>query len=267
MAYAVTFLEGIITFISPCLLPLLPVYVAYFAGGIDGGNATGAAEGVATGAAEGFAKAAAAATAAGTVTGTASGTHTAPKSGATMRRTLVSAIGFVLGFGFLFTLMGAFAGSIGSFFTANQQILNIVCGALVVVFGLHFAGILNIPALQRTLRPKTREPRGFLTSLLFGMVFAIGWTPCVGAFLGSALSLAAAAGSATQGVLLLVCYSLGLGIPFILAAVLIDQLEGAFSWIKRHYKAINIACGMLLVVVGVLMATGQLGKWLALLSL
>ena len=227
MEYLITFLEGVITFVSPCLLPLLPVYLAYFAGGTD-------LEG---------------------------------DDGARLRRTMVSAGGFVLGFTILFTLMGAFAGTVGGFFTTHQQILNIVCGIIVIFFGLNFAGILKIPALQRTLRLDTkRPPRGFLSSFAFGVVFAIGWTPCVGAFLASALSLAAASGSTLKGVVLLVCYSLGLGVPFFLAAVLIDRLEGAFAWIKRHYTPINIACGLLLVVVGVLMATGQLGIWLSALA-
>ena len=238
MAYLVTFLEGVVTFISPCLLPLLPVYVAYFAGGVSKGASEGAQEGEA-----------------------------AEPASDSLRHTLVSAAGFVLGFTLLFTLMGAFAGTVGGFFRANQAVLNVVCGLIVVFFGLHFAGLVNIPALQKTLRPNMdRPPRGFFTSLLFGMVFSIGWTPCVGAFLGSALSLAASSGSAMQGVALLVCYSLGLGVPFLLAAVLIDRLEGALSWVKKHYAAINMICGILLIIVGILMATGQLGRWLSLLA-
>ncbi|MBQ9069531.1 MAG: sulfite exporter TauE/SafE family protein, partial [Eggerthellaceae bacterium] len=144
---------------------------------------------------------------------------------------------------------------------------NVVCGLVVVFFGLHFAGVVKIPALQKTLRPNMDRPvRGPFSSFLFGVVFAIGWTPCVGAFLGSALSMAAASGSTVQGVILLVCYSLGLGVPFVISALLIDQLEGAFTWVKKHYQVINVVCGVLLVVVGVLMATGQLGRFLSLLS-
>lgn len=227
MTYLVTFLEGVITFISPCLLPLLPVYIAYFAGGV------------------------------------------AAKPGAqsSIGHTLLSALGFVAGFTLLFTLMGAFAGSVGGFFSTNQAVLNLVCGSIVIFFGLHFAGIVNIPVLQKTLRLKAeRAPRGFFSSALFGVVFAIGWTPCVGAFLASALALAASTASTVEGVLLLVCYSLGLGIPFLLTALLIDQLEGAFAWVKQHYQVINVASGILLIVVGILMATGQMGKWLAILA-
>ena len=235
MAYLVTFLEGIITFVSPCLLPLLPVYVAYFAGGVSGQDAQATPEG--------------------------------PSESGRLARTLLCAFGFVLGFGLLFTLMGAFAGSVGGFFTAHQRALNIVCGVIVVFFGLHFMGVINIPVLQGTHRlAGSKEPRGFFSSVLFGIVFAVGWTPCVGAFLGSALSLAASSGSTLQGVLLLGCYSLGLGIPFVISAVLVDRLEGAFSWVKAHYRIVNMASGILLVAVGVLMATGHLGTWLALLA-
>ena len=225
MTYLITFLEGVITFISPCLLPLLPVYVAYFAGG--------------------------------TTQGTSSN----------LRNTIISALGFVIGFTLVFTLKGAFAGSVGSFFTANQAVLNVVCGLVVIFFGLHFMGIIRIEALQKTLRPNmNRPPRGFISSALFGMVFAIGWTPCVGAFLGSALSLAASTGSAAQGVLLLLCYSLGLGVPFVLTAVLIDRLEEAFTWVKQHYTLVNRVCGVLLIIVGILMASGQMSRWLSVLA-
>ena len=225
MEYAITFLEGVITFISPCLLPMLPVYVAYFAGDAQRGGDR------------------------------------------SLRRTLASAIGFVVGFTLLFTLMGGFASTIGSFFTENQGMLNAVCGIVVIGLGLNYLGVLRIPLLQGTFRLETGiVPRGFFASLVFGMVFAIGWTPCVGAFLGSALSLAASSADASTGVMLLLCYSLGLGLPFIISAVLIDQLEGAFSWVKAHYRIVDIVCGSLLVVVGVLMATGTLGLWLRLLS-
>ena len=107
---------------------------------------------------------------------------------------------------------------------------------------------------------------GFLSSVLFGVVFSVGWTPCVGAFLGSALMLASQQGHVLKGMGMLLCYSLGLGIPFLLSAMLIDKLKGAFNWIKAHYNAVNKICGAALVLVGVLMATGTLGRLLAVLS-
>ena len=227
MDLAVTFLEGVVTFVSPCLLPMLPVYVAFFAGGAQGSSS----------------------------------------QGNQMRRTVICALGFIAGFTLLFTALGALAGSLGSLALQHQAVLNAVCGIIVIALGLNYLGVFSIPLLERTLKPRSEViPRGFGSSLLFGMVFAIGWTPCVGAFLGSALSMAAASGTTITGVLLLVSYSLGLGLPFFLAALLIDQLESAFTWVKKHYGIINKVCGALLVIVGALMATGALGTWMRFLS-
>ena len=107
---------------------------------------------------------------------------------------------------------------------------------------------------------------GFFSALLFGVIFSLGWTPCVGAFLGSALMLASQQGHVVEGMLMLLAYSLGLGVPFVLSAVLIDYLKSAFNWIKTHYKIINVVCGCLLILIGILMATGTLGRLLSLLS-
>lgn len=210
MQYLISFLEGIVTFISPCLLPMLPVYVTYFAGG---------------------------------------GQRTA-------RRTLGCAAGFVLGFTVLFVAMGALAGTVGSFLTRWQTAVNIVCGLVVVVFGLDFLGVLRLDLFRGQRRAAQTGDLNFFSSFLFGVVFSVGWTPCVGAFLGSALMLASQQGHAVEGMLMLLCYSLGLGVPFLFSAVLIDRLKTTFDWIKRHYGVINRVCGCLLVVIGLLMATG-----------
>ena len=111
-----------------------------------------------------------------------------------------------------------------------------------------------------------RREMGFFSAALFGMIFSVGWTPCVGAFLGSALMLASQQGHVLEGMLMLLVYSLGLGVPFLISAVLIDYLKSAFDWVKRHYRVINLVCGGFLIVVGILMATGTLGRLLALLS-
>ena len=220
MQYLISFLEGIVTFISPCLLPMLPVYVTYFAGG---------------------------------------GQRTA-------RRTLGCAAGFVLGFTVLFVAMGALAGTVGSFLTRWQTAVNIVCGLVVVVFGLDFLGVLRLDLFRGQRRAAQTGDLNFFSSFLFGVVFSVGWTPCVGAFLGSALMLASQQGHAVEGMLILLCYSLGLGVAFLFSAVLIDRLKTTFDWIKRHYGVINRVCGCLLVVIGLLMATGLLGRLLTLLS-
>ena len=232
MEYIATFLEGIVTFVSPCLLPMLPLYLAYFAG--DANAAVG--EGI--------------------------------SESARNRRMLVRLLGFILGFTLVFLALGALAGTFGRFLVQYGSILNVVCGVIVIVFGLQYAGIVHIPFLERTLKPQMDvKPETFFASMLFGIVFSIGWTPCVGVFLGSALAMAAVGASAMKGVLLLLCYSLGLAIPFAISAIAIDRVAGAFTVIKKNYKTINLVCGLLLVAMGVLMATGLMQTWLRLLSL
>ncbi len=221
MSYFLTFIEGMITFISPCLLPVLPVYLGFFAGGGPGKK----------------------------------------------NQTLRGALGFVLGFTIAFTLMGALAGGVGSVLARYSGLLEKVGGAIILLFGLNYLGVLSIGFLNRVTRREVSEKKpGFFASLLFGLAFSIGWTPCVGAFLGSALLMASQQGSMTQGVLLMLFYCAGLGIPFILAALLIDQLESTLRWIKRHYHVINLISGGLLVAMGILMMTGLLGRWFALLA-
>ena len=214
MQYLISFLEGIITFISPCLLPMIPIYLTYFAG---------------------------------------SGERTTKK-------TVIGALGFVTGFTMIFISMGALAGTIGSFFTKHQDIVNILCGLIVIFFGLNFMGVFKLTLFKGMKREIATDNMSFVSSVLFGIVFSLGWTPCVGAFLGSALLLASQEGQALQGILMLLCYSMGLGIPFLLSAVLIDSLKGAFTFIKKHYAVINIVSGCLLVIVGILMATGTMGR-------
>lgn len=223
MTYFISFLEGIITFISPCLLPMLPIYISYFAGGKSGGD------------------------------------HSTLK-------TVRNSLGFVLGFTVIFVLMGALAGTVGSLLTKYQTTLNIVSGAVVVFFGLNFLGVLKLNIFNGISNKWGGGELGFFSALLFGMIFSVGWTPCVGAFLGSALMLASQQGHVLEGTLMLLCYSLGLGIPFIASAILIDKLKSTFDFIKKHYNVINAVCGTLLIVVGVLMMTGLLGRFLTLLS-
>ena len=220
MQYFIAFLEGIITFISPCLLPMLPVYVSYFAGG------------------------------------------TAINS----KKTLINALSFVLGFTIVFVMMGALAGTVGSFLTKYQVAVNIVTGLVVVFFGLNFLGVFKLNIFKGMNWNTKTDNLGFFSSVLFGIVFSVGWTPCVGAFLGSALMMASQQGQVLQGVLMLLAYSLGLGIPFVFSAVLIDKLKTAFNFIKKNYRIINIVCGIILVAVGVLMMSGLLNKFVGFLA-
>ena len=220
MQYVISFLEGIITFISPCLLPMLPIYISYFAGG--GERST--------------------------------------------KKTLTGGIGFVVGFTVVFTLMGALAGTVGSFLKEHQTAVNIISGIVVIFFGLNFLGVFKLNLFKGSSRSVDTNNMGFFSALLFGVIFSLGWTPCVGAFLGSALMLASQQGSVLAGTFMLLAYSLGLGVPFILGAVLIDKLKSAIDWIKRNYRVIKIVSGSLLILIGILMATGTLGRLISLLS-
>ena len=182
------------------------------------------------------------------------------------RKTITSALGFVLGFTLMFVAMGALAGTVGSFLLSHQTAVNLVSGLIVILFGLHFLELLPVNLFRGSIKFNNVQKLDFFSAALFGIVFSVGWTPCVGAFLGSALMLASQQGQALTGMLMLLCYSLGLGIPFILSAVLIDRLKGTFDFIKRNYRSINLICGGFLVLVGILMMTGTMGRLLTLLS-
>ena len=181
------------------------------------------------------------------------------------RRTLAGALGFVAGFTAVFVALGALAGTLGGLLRQYQTLVNLVCGGVVILFGLNFLGVLHLDLFHGSA---ARAPQGggFWQSAVFGAVFSVGWTPCVGAFLGSALMLASQQGHVLQGMGMLLVYSLGLGVPFILSAVLIDSLRSALDWVKQHYKLINGISGGLLILTGILMATGTLGRMLALLG-
>jgi cytochrome c-type biogenesis protein len=220
MDYFLTFMEGIITFISPCLLPMLPIYITFFAGN------TSAEE--------------------------------------NKKETITRAIGFVLGFTIVFTLLGATAGTFGKIIKEYSLIFNIIGGFILIIFGLNYMQVLKLNFLNSTKKLKSDlKVNGFLSSLLFGIIFSIGWTPCVGAFLGSALMLAANSQSTIKGVTLLFIYSLGLGIPFIISAFLIGSLKQGFEKIKKHYKTINFISGLLLIIIGIMMMFGLLNSFLS----
>ena len=179
---------------------------------------------------------------------------------------MIGAVGFVLGFTAVFVAMGALAGTLGGFLRTYQTAVNIISGLIVIVFGLNYLGVLNLNIFRGGNQTVNVKDLGFVSAILFGIVFSIGWTPCVGAFLGSALMMASQQGHVAEGMLMLLVYSLGLGIPFVLSAVLIDRLKSAFDWVKKNYRIINIFSGILLIVIGLLMATGMLGKLLSILS-
>lgn len=221
MQYFISFLEGIITFISPCLLPMLPVYISFFIG----------------------------------------------EQEQRKYHAIKNAIGFVCGFTVVFLLLGIFAGSIGKMLVQHQMIVNIITGGIVIIFGLNFMDFIHIDFLNKTKKANVQvKAHTFLSSMMFGMIFSIGWTPCVGAFLGSALMMAAQQGSELQGAVLLILYSLGLGIPFIFSAILIQQLKSMFTWIKQHYGIITKISGAFLILIGICMMSGIFQRFLAIFT-
>lgn len=215
MDYFIAFLEGIITFVSPCLLPMLPIYISYFMGDDKQPN---------------------------------------------KRHIIKNALGFILGFTFVFLILGAFAGSVGHLLINYNRQVQIVSGVIIILFGLNFTGWIKIPLLNKS-RTTTMNTSNlnFGTSLLFGSVFSISWTPCVGAFLGSALMMASTKSSFLEGMMMLLLYSIGLGIPFFLSALLLDRLKQTFDFIKKHYRLIHLIAGGILIFVGFMMITGTFG--------
>lgn len=179
---------------------------------------------------------------------------------------LKNALFFALGFTVVFTLMGALAGVIGSFLVRYQRVLDIITGAVVVFFGLSFIGLFELKFMKAMHIDLGERKAGPASSFLFGLVFSLAWTPCVGAFLGSALMLASQQGSVLLGTALLLSYSLGLAIPFVIFAFFIGKLRKVITAVSRRGKLINIVAGALLVVFGVLMMTGLFNKLLAAIS-
>lgn len=214
MVYLITFLEGLISFISPCMLPMIPIYVMYFAGDANKKN-----------------------------------------------NTVINSIAFVIGFTLIFCILGIFAGTIGAILKEHQNIVNIICGIIVIIFGLNYLEFINIPFFKGKGTNKT-QITGIFSAFLFGIIFSINLTPCIGAFLGSALMMAGASGTVLKGISLLFVYSLGLGIPIIASAVLIKKLNSVFNFIKKHYKIINNICGIFLIIIGILVTLGIMNKLL-----
>ena len=208
MEYIVTFLEGLASFISPCVLPMIPIYISYFTG-------------------QEYDK---------------------------KYKALINSIGFVIGFSIVFVLLGVLASSIGSYILRYQNIIKIIFGIVIIIFGLNMMETIKIPFLNKTLKPNIKKKEfNFISSMIFGVLFSVGWTPCVGAFLGSALMMASTEGEMLKGSILLLCYLIGMGIPFILSSVLIEKLKKLFSWIKEHYKLINTISGLFLIIIGIIM--------------
>lgn len=218
MEYLIIFLEGIITFISPCMLPMLPIYLSYFAG-----------------------------------------QETDEKN---TKKLLINIIGFIVGFTAVFTILAVFSASLGILLKTNKEIINIILGIIVILFGLEYTGIINVRVLNKSNNMILKKNSlNFISSLVFGIIFSITWTPCVGAFLGTALGIITISRNVLKGITLILTYCLGLGIPFVISALFIDKLKNTFSFIKKHYKIINIICGIFLCIIGICMITGLIDEY------
>jgi cytochrome c-type biogenesis protein len=217
-AMLVALLAGVLSFLSPCVLPIVPPYLAYM-GGISMGEMTGA--------------------------------------GAARRRVILPALFFVLGLSTVFMLLGFTASAFGTFFLQHQDLFSKASGVVVIVFGLHFLGLFRIPMLDREARLDAGERGGSaFGAYALGLAFAFGWTPCIGPQLAAILSLAAQEGSMERGTMLLGVYAVGLGLPFLLAAIFVERSIGLMAKLKRHMKVIERAMGILLLIVGLALLTG-----------
>lgn len=211
MDYVVTFLEGLVSFISPCMLPLVPIYITYFSA--DSSN---------------------------------------------KKTVFLKTLAFTAGLTTTFCILGVFSGAIGKLFSQHRNALNIVSGVLIILFGLSFLEVIHLPFFKQ--KHINTRPTNIFKSYVFGMLFSINLSPCVGVFLGSALTMAGSSAHALKGLALLFTYSMGLGIPFIISGMLIHKLESLFSFIKKRYYIINRIAGNLLIIIGILMCFGVFSK-------
>ena len=217
-------IAGLVSFLSPCVLPLVPPYLVYLTG--------------------------------------ATIEHVANEESdaASRRAVMISAALFVLGFSTVFVMLGASASLIGGWIRAWSAELSIVAGIVIIVMGLHFLGLTRIRLLMREGRLPIPKPVGLWGAYVMGLAFAFGWTPCIGPILAAILSIAAAEATVAKGAGLLAVYSAGLGIPFLVAAFMVEQFSSVFARMKRHLASVERAMGVLMIVTGIAFLTGAVSN-------
>jgi cytochrome c-type biogenesis protein len=213
-------IAGLVSFLSPCVLPLVPPYLIYLTGA------------------------------------TIEQVANDDKVSSSRRAVMISAVMFVLGFSTVFVALGASASLVGALVRAWSAELSIVAGVIIIVMGLHFLGLTRISLLMREGRLPMPKPVGLWGAYVMGLAFAFGWTPCIGPILAAILSVAAAEATVSKGAGLLAIYSLGLGIPFLIAAFMVEQFSTVFSRMKRHLATVERAMGVLMVITGIGFLTG-----------
>lgn len=219
MSILLAFSAGLLSFLSPCVLPLVPAYITYITGS----------------------------------------TAAELRTGKTRLHTIYKSLGFVLGFSLVFITMGASITSIGKLLISNMDVFRKIGGALIVLFGIHTTGIFKLKTLYYEKRPVPFEKlHKNISSVLIGMAFAAGWTPCVGPILASILIYAGSMETITMGILLLTAYSLGLAVPFVLTAYAIGSFSKYFKKISGHLNTISIVSGILLIIMGILIFTNKI---------
>jgi cytochrome c-type biogenesis protein len=223
VTYVAALVAGVLSFISPCVLPLIPGYISFVSGvsleEMRGGGA---------------------------------------RPASSRRQVVVTSLAFILGFSLVFIAFGASASAIGQFVMRNLPMLGKVAGVVIVIFGLHTMGVFRLPFLEMEKRAHAQaRPAGLLGAMLVGVAFAFGWTPCIGPILAGILAVAGSRETVMEGVVLLAVYSAGLAIPFLLTSLAIDRFFSLTARIRKHYHTIEVISGGLLVVIGVLIFTGQ----------
>lgn len=218
LSIPVAFLAGVVSFLSPCVLPLVPGYISMLSG--------------------------------------ASIEELKAGAGASLvGRILRNSVAFVVGFSFVFVVLGASATAVGRFLLEQRTVFNLVAGVIIIIFGLHLTGLIKIPLLYREARMSAGAPRrGLVGSFVLGFAFAFGWTPCIGPILTGVLALAATRDTVFQGIFLLGVYSTGLAIPFLLTALGLSQFLKFYGRFRKYLQAVEVASGVLLIAIGVLIA-------------